>query len=506
MPQELKTKEPKTKIKTKVTTKIIIGVVIVALVAIGISSILFFFGIVPMSQIAELVVKQEQSKQLPTAEYKKELEELEAKPPEVRYEESKELEAKTPKTEYEYRVKPEVKAPTPKTKEVTPLKPLESSPSTIKTIPSTEIITPLPLPVDPELLIEPQIIHRGSNRVIIKWTVPEAYRDKSLKFKYGEKIENLNKEAKVYLDKADKKHYVVLRGLKGGELYTKNDEGYKEGRFKYYFVCQANGKSSNVAEFKTLNRFQTILYYYNVVFGENFDLEANAKPNADLRAGGPYFFYNPEGKEPLTLPGVKFTMLNDKAFQEFDRRLSETEKAKGIRYAIEILYQTIFDRIYDDDLTKTFDEEGVNYWKAQVERTDEKRIDLFGVKFALSTSPEYNKELKTILPATDVNANLAYQIVLKRGAEKSGLEYLKGKYTLAKDMRKELALSDEYTDRLSKIEKEQGRKKAISELYETLYARPADLAGVDWWDKTGLTLDEIKTKFLESEEFLKIAD
>jgi hypothetical protein len=495
--------EEKIKTKTTVITKLLIGIAVVIIVAVGVGALLSFFGILSLKPL-EFRLREEQP-------------EIEALPPEVTMQPEQptvEVEIKQPEVTMQPE-QPEIEALPP---EVT-LTPMETGtePSEVPgiTMPPLGTISETPtaelaeaereipeISREPELLIDPKIIYRGHNRVIIMWTVSDPYKDKPLKFKYGEKTSEINKEAKVY--KSGDKHYVVLRNLKGGEVYEKNDAGYKDGRFKYYLKAEAEGKTSNVAEFKTLNRFQTILYYYTLLFGDSFDIEANAKPKADLRGGGPYFFYKPEGKEPPTLPGIKFTMMNDKAFQEFDRRLEETAKVSGNQKAIELLYQKVFDRIYDDNLEKYFDEAGVSYWKSQVERTDIHKISLLGIKFALSTSSEYNEELKTILPEADVKANLAYQIVLKRGAETSGLAFLKNKYSLSKDMRKELASSLEYNERIAKIEREQGRKPAIEELYETLYARAADIAGADFWDRSGKSINQIRNEFLGSDEFIKV--
>lgn len=383
-------------------------------------------------------------------------------------------------------------------------------------------------PKDEEgISFEPIIWHRGHTRVVLKWRftggVENDVASSDIDFKYGKNSKELNLGAKVYQDKNDKEYpyYVVMTALLGGEYSDKNDSGYEAGRFKYFYQIKAREKESPIMELKTLNRLQTIGYYYDLILnrgyvsGEKGDLAAwenlknefDGKKIADLESGGPAFFYKPEGQEPLTLPGVKFTMLNDKKYQEFDNNiLGKASVEKGAKSAVEDLYRKIHDRIYEDDLGKFFDKKGVEYW---VSRLDPKIvgkdvIDIFGVKFAMSVSFEYQKELFGGLGVAVAKPEMAYQIVLKRGADKAGLENLKNKYQLSKDMRKELALSKEYEDRLAEIEKSRGRAAAIDELYETLYARAADVQGRDYWDKTGLSILQIRDKFLQSNEFLNV--
>lgn len=373
---------------------------------------------------------------------------------------------------------------------------------------------------------QPIIWHRGHSRVVLKWKFTKGVENNvaasDIDFKYGKNNKELNLGAKVYQDKNDKEYpyYVVITALLGGEYSDKNDGGYEAGRFKYFYQIKTKEKESKVAEFKTLNRLQTIGYYYDLILNrgyvsgekgnlsawEKLENEFEGKKVADLESGGPAFFYKPEGQEPLTLLGVKFTMLNDKKYQEFDNILGKAPAEKGEKLAVEDLYRKIHDRIYEDNLGKFFDVKGVEYW---VSRLDPKIvgkdvIDIFGVKFAMSVSQEYQQELFGGLGVSEAKPEMAYQIVLKRGADKAGLENLKNKYQLSKDMRKELALSKEYENRLSEIEKSRGRAAAIEELYETLYARAADIQGRDYWDKTGLSILEIRDKFLQSNEFLNV--
>ncbi|MEW6407978.1 MAG: hypothetical protein AB1465_04775 [Patescibacteria group bacterium] len=373
---------------------------------------------------------------------------------------------------------------------------------------------------------QPIIWHRGHSRVVLKWKFTKGVENNAaasdIDFKYGKNNKELDLGAKVYQDKNDKEYpyYVVITALSGGEYSDKNDSGFEAGRFKYFYQIKTKEKESKVAEFKTLNRLQTIGYYYDLILNrgyvsgekgnlsawENLNNEFEEKKIADLESGGPAFFYKPEGQEPLTLLGVKFTMLNDKKYQEFDNILEKAPAEKGEKSAVEDLYRKIHDRIYEDDLGKFFDVKGVEYW---VSRLDPKIvgkdvIDIFGVKFAMSVSFEYQTELFGGLGVAVAKPEMAYQIVLKRGADKAGLENLKNKYQLSKDMRKELALSKEYEARLLEIEKSRGRAAAIEELYETLYARAADVQGRDYWDKTGLSILQIRDKFLQSDEFLNV--
>jgi len=382
----------------------------------------------------------------------------------------------------------------------------------------------LPPPGDPAICESPTIIYRGHNRVIIKCMPGEAYKNKEMKAFWGEKADlSDKKEAKVYKDK-DGKNYFVLRGLKGGEFDDKNDEGYINGRFPYYFKFESEGKSSPIHSFKTLNRWQTIAYYYNLIFTDRLDFQSvdELKNYRGERKSGIEFYYKPRDAEPLTLQGVKFALLNDPG-KEFIERLKVTAGITGNKAQIERLYQIIHDRIYDDDLEKYFDPAGVDFWVAQMEQIEEKkRIDLLGAMFGMMTSPEFFNTAVEQAGGDKLRAQaeIAYQIVLQRGADKPGLEYLKTTFKKNKEMREYLVRSEEYDKRLEKIEKDKdlGRKVAIAKLYETIYGRPADVAGVEYWDqykikdeKTGkerlATILELKDIFLKSDEFrMKVID
>lgn len=398
---------------------------------------------------------------------------------------------------------------------------LSSAEITFNVTPKPEVPTLSPI-VEAPLDIYPSLWYRGHSRIIVKWSFASGALNttdpKSITFKYGENANSLDKGAIVHQDKNDGKYYVVLRGLKGGEYSDKQGSGWENGRFNYYYTVSANSKTTPVKNFKTLNRMQTIGYYYTLVLDRDYlkdqsetNLDKWKTPDSvfagkavkDLENGGIGFWYKPpEGKEPLTLSGVKFAIVNDRLRKEFDNKLSSLEISEAVR----TIYRKYLDRIYDEDLGKFYDTKGVEYW---VSRTDPKivgkdAIDIFGVKFAISVSPEAQEDLVASIGAAEAKPELAYEIVLKRGADKSGLEYLKTTFAQNKEMRKHLAQSEEYNSRLSEIEKNLGRQAAIAEMYETLYSRASDIKGVEYWDKTGLSFDILKQKFLSSDEFVKV--
>ncbi|MEW6407337.1 MAG: hypothetical protein AB1465_01470 [Patescibacteria group bacterium] len=414
---------------------------------------------------------------------------------------------------------------------------LSPTPSPTPTSSPTAILTPSPSEPEEDILkeneeilenklqIESSLQFREHSRVVLKWNFTssneQVLKPKEISFRYGENQNSFNNSTKVYQDKNDNKYYVVLRNLKGGEWSDKNSDGFEKGRFIYYYQISADKKETEIKTFKTLNRLQTIVYYYTLLLDRDYlkdqseenlakwetpDSEFAGKKVKELENGGLAFFYRPENRQALTLLGIKFTILNDRLRGEFNNKLLAIQKEKGSEEAIKILYQKILDRIYDDNLEKLFDEEGVKFW---LERTDPEiagrdAIDIFGVKFALSVSKEYQEEIFSAIGAALAKPELAYQIVLKRGADKAGAKYLEANFSLTKDQRRHLALSEEYDNRLYEIEKNLGRTAAISEIYETLYVRPADIEGVEYWNKTGLALDILKQKFLSSDEFEKV--
>ncbi len=345
------------------------------------------------------------------------------------------------------------------------------------------------------------IEYHDYDKVIIKW-----YEDKGDRFVWGEGA-NFDQTADIYQgnDVGGDMSYVVLTGLNGGENDGYNEEGYENGRGMYNFNVESDDSAeASTTQFKTLNRKQAILYYYSLIFGDSFDIEQEYSDEeySGFRDGGPAFFYNPGSELPMTLSGVKFTLLNDRKFEEFDSRLDATFGQEGINYAMKVLYNAVHDRIYPDDLLKIADDEGLDFWKEQVERSDNNRMDLSGVKFYISTSEEYISQ--EIAEASDPNiaqAEIAYQIVLKRGGDRAGVDSLVANFTDPKDMRRELVLSGEFTNRINEIEVSKGKFAAVEELYETILARGADVEGVQWKTDSGMPIEQIRDELLNSEEF-----
>ena len=57
---------------------------------------------------------------------------------------------------------------------------------------------------------------------------------------------------------------------------------------------------------------------------------------------------------------------------------------------------------------------------------------------------------------------------------------------------------------LAKIEKEQSREAALKEAYEITLARPADIAGLKYWNDSKLTPMEVIHKFMEDKEWKEV--
>lgn len=431
------------------------------------------------------------------------------------------------------------------TNEITPGPPAVNLP-TIPIIAKTPVESPPQAEEPAGIKMDGVIWHRGHSRVVLKWKFTEIQgKDpgtinkidpKEIKFTYGEG-EALNLGARVLRDPNDPEfpYVAVLTGLKGGEFSDKNEDGFENGRVKYSYQITIEDKNSGTITFKTMNRLQTIGYFYDLLLNrdyvsgetgnltawENLENEVEVAGKKikikDLENGGPNFWYKPEGgKTPLTLLGIKFAMLNDPAFKEFDEiLLVEAQEPGSMTSAVQLLYRVIFDRIYipvepevNIDLGKFFDDAGVEFWKSMTdpdliknyypEKGKEDIIDVFGVKFALSVSKEYQDELLAQVP--HAKPEFAYNVVLQRGADAPGLAYLEANFTLSKDMRAHLAKSKEYQDKIAALD----RKAAIEYLYKTLYARPPDAGGVKFWDETGKTINGIVEEFLKSEEFLSL--
>ncbi|MFA6296042.1 MAG: PKD domain-containing protein [Patescibacteria group bacterium] len=363
----------------------------------------------------------------------------------------------------------------------------------------------------PNVSVTATNIFRGSDRVIVKILgnddnskneVKTAFDAKTLTFKYGTDKNNLNKEAEVRYDDKANQYYVVLRKLEGGEKQGFNDNGFTDGRMKYYYRFMVgdkglyvdSNKTTTLASFKTLNRMRTVLYYYNWIFDRNYDLTKDYDWNKEQN-GGVKFWYDTN----LSLPGIRFAMINDRKFKVFDETLDKKKKNMNL---VTWLYKKILDRIYDDNLYK-FAGEGADFWLSQMtDIAEADRLNKSAVKYGISVSNEYRDQLAEMAASeNEAQAEFAYIVVLKRAGDKNGVKYLMDTFDSQLGMRENLFNSQEYNQRLIDIEKASGKKGAITELYETIYARPADKAGVDYWDSTGQSIPEIKAEFLNSDEF-----
>lgn len=357
----------------------------------------------------------------------------------------------------------------------------------------------------------PTNIFRGHDRVIVKIMprddnskkgIEDAFVAKTLKFQYGKDKNNLDKEVEVKYDDKANQYYVVLTKLNGGKKQDYNKEGFENGKMKYYYRFMIgdqnlyfdDAKTINLASFRTLNRMQTIAYYYNWIFDKDYNFDKNYNWDKEQN-GGLKFWYDTN----LSLPGIRFAMINDRKFKVFDSILV---KKKINNNLIDWLYKKILDRIYDDNLYK-FAGEGSDFWLRQMTEVSETdRLDKTGVKFGISVSDEYRDQLaQSAESEKEAQAEFAYIVVLKRAGDNDGIKYLVDTFDSQLEMRENLFNSFEYNKRLEDIEKNSGRKGAIVELYETIYVRPADKAGVDYWDQSGFSVKDIKAEFLASDEF-----
>ncbi len=365
------------------------------------------------------------------------------------------------------------------------------------------------------LPFEPVVLHRGADRVVITFLTPapNTVTPELLTFSYGTNAANLDLTAPVLSD-GENGFAVVLTDLQGGGF----DEDANKGRTQYFFQLRAKDQPTTIRSFTTLNRRQAILYAYSLVFGDTFSpgFEEEIRDEATYRAirgGGPAYFYKPSEGEPLSLPGVTYAIMNDPLFKEFDIRLFFTARASSVSASVEQLYRVVHDRILvlpplEPDRLGIYkpeqygDKEGIAYWTKQVERRDAHRISLSGVKFALFSSEEYRERVAADAGnAALADADLAFQYVLRRGAD------LQGRRALAEDqrtflrMRQALAKSPEFTERLASIERQKDRRTAVNELYEAVLGRPADIDGLDYWtDRSDLTVSEIRDGFLKDGE------
>ncbi len=373
--------------------------------------------------------------------------------------------------------------------------------------PGDDIVIPERKPLDA------QIYYRGADRAIIQFEDPrpEASKDKPMTLVYN--LEPLNAEhpeteAEVFIN--DEGPYAVLTGLQGGGFDEDDTAPLTDGRATYGMYVRADGGfiQTKKQTFQTLNRRQAILYTYGLVFGDafspGFDPDmAIVPPCSATGACGPASLSRPPPGEPLPVAGVQYALMND-ALREFDIRLLLTENVVSSEDAVQQLYRVIHDRIYVKDLGQTCDPKGCAYWAKQVDRSDENRISMAGVKYALFASKEYQDRIlaESAGNANQANAELAYQYVYKRAADIAGRDALVRKADTLPKMRKQLAQGAEFETRLKDIEEASNRRAAVNELYESIFGRAADVDGLDYWTDTQKTLSilEIRDTFLVGED------
>ncbi|MEW6407338.1 MAG: hypothetical protein AB1465_01475 [Patescibacteria group bacterium] len=405
--------------------------------------------------------------------------------------------------------------------------------------------------------------YRGADRIIVKWKTEDAgiktavdaekqdrtepFELKSLKFKYaqmlnekkekakeGEEIKELplNLEEKVYYSPKDDLYYTVLESLKGGEYYEKTDKDYVNGSASYVFkVDYLEGdkitRTTSTLPFTTLNRLQTILYLYYRIFGEeeNLDFTGNMNPKEckGARCDGATFWYD----SGLTFEGIKYAVMHDPLRQEFISRFERTVSEKGSLLGVERLFSTIHDRIYPEDLAKAADQEGLNFWREQI---DTKKISWEGAISYFFLSSEYNKNLIVSQGLEKTLASFSYLTTLGRPGVEKDLEWLKQQYgTNSKEMRREILgdfvetenkqtrevtktfqFKKEPKERIEKIDKEVGRDQALGYLYLGVLGRPIDPDGLKFYkekmEKEGLTFEQTAQMLFESKEFKKFGE
>lgn len=320
--------------------------------------------------------------------------------------------------------------------------------------------------------------------------------------------------------------YVVLETLDGGDPCTPQNQidEFVCGNARYELRVgwnnngapfEAGGQEDRV-QFTTLNRLQTIAYNYSVVFGEDFDGHINRAtlteddlaqiivehPELAGRIDGVQFYNTPPaGQSPIDLASMKFVLMGDRTYEEFEHRIRATSERISVDAAIQQLYRSVFDRIYPNDLARISDDEGRAFWRNLIENGP---LNEYGVTFNMLASEEYyNQLLATATNAQDeyrLNGNYAYLTTLRRGPDNEGLDYMvREAQAVELDpllfMRLLLIESDEFSARIGRIEEALGRPAMVEELYQTCLFRASDAEGVAYWASQDLTRDGLIDQF-----------
>jgi len=168
--------------------------------------------------------------------------------------------------------------------------------------PSDVVIRPN-APVDyslPSFFLKPKVTYNEYNTVTLSWQSSEQLNLEKFNFKFG-LGKSLGKSSKVKYNSKTKRYYVTLKKLKGGYKYDLTNIKYQNGRGKYSYLVNYDGHNSKIKQFKTFNRFQSILYFYKKCQKQKINPKKKVKPTDSVLNGQAYNYY----QSPTSLANIK---------------------------------------------------------------------------------------------------------------------------------------------------------------------------------------------------------
>lgn len=117
---------------------------------------------------------------------------------------------------------------------------------------------------------------------------------------------------------------------------------------------------------------------------------------------------------------------------------------------------------------------------------------------ALLTGPIVHIKSTLAASATDEEITNLYKDVLGREPDAEGAAWWKSAGISAEEVKKGFLESEEYKNRSKPAP---ATKEEITGLYKSVLGREADVDGATWWKNTGVSAEEVKESFLESDEY-----
>ncbi|MFA6295872.1 MAG: hypothetical protein WC663_00810 [Patescibacteria group bacterium] len=245
-----------------------------------------------------------------------------------------------------------------------------------------EVIDKLAHNESDEISLKAWIVYKGLGRVILKFeenefdvykklysenVIKSAFDAGNLKFKFGEKADDLKYDFKIYKDQKSDRFYAVVYNLGEDNLVNKDNDQY--GSKEYYFQVATDEKFSEIFTFKSLNRVGEALYDQNKLFGQNHDLKRYGTIAYDFNKGSQENNYIKKSGLSSYIDsnaspyGLKTAMAKSPNFINALKKINNIDSIKKV-------YTGYVDLLIPQDIYYQYSEPTVKYWANTIAKKD----------------------------------------------------------------------------------------------------------------------------------------